>query len=207
MVHFVTVHVSNRTVGGRQGRKPFTPARVIPWLWGYLGCLRVASRSPHRYNLLMCALDDRPNCALHLCITFGMGKRRILFRTIGLLHAFVWPHRIMAPSKKGLEASLKLRSSLRAKSELPKKTSDSARRSYNEVTAAMAAMLAEVHVTTSKPNGLPNSARISSNTRRARRRLSRPWRMSWVISWPNWMSVKSALLFPWRRTPMQSLRP
>ena len=50
----------------------------------------------------------------------------------------------MAP-KKGSEAILKLRNSLKAKSESSKKTSESSKRSYDEITAAMATTLAEVN--------------------------------------------------------------
>ena len=50
----------------------------------------------------------------------------------------------MAP-KKGSEAILKLCNSLKAKFESSKKTSESSKRSYDEITAAMATTLAEVN--------------------------------------------------------------
>ena len=56
---------------------------------------------------------------------------------IVLLLVCVVPRRIMAP-KKGSEAILKLHNALKAKSESSKKTSESSKRSYDEITAAMA---------------------------------------------------------------------
>ena len=92
----------------------------------------------------MCALKDRPNCILHLYVTFGLGESRLLVKNIVLLLVCLVSRRTMAP-KKGSEAILKLRNSLKAKFESSKKTSESSTRSYDEITAAMATTLAEVN--------------------------------------------------------------
>ena len=100
----------------------------------------------------------RPNCTLHLCITFGIGESRSLLKNIVLLLVCVAPRRTMAP-KKGSQAILKLRNSLKAKSESSKKMSESSKRLYDETMAIMATTLAEVNGKLDEQAGRPAKLR------------------------------------------------